>query len=485
MCGNAFSGQGSIGLAIAVRRGSSDGNRRGGLAGRFLGYGLTPGPANGPAQEVRLALLGKCWSPLAAARGGTRRVPGLGNFRHRDHGRFGAGHLGDDITGHRFAGRSIEAGAIGLAERAVAISTPVVAAVIAGTVIPAPIVAHAIFAWSIIARSIITRAFAVAFWQRLAIGAVRRLMGPAPEPLSAAEAITVAVAVAETIALTVTIGTALTIAVARRALTIIEAAFVMAATFTEPAGPIVWSPTFAGLEVAALLGLPARLLGRKRAQVPAQGICFLIGEVVGHIALGARPLTAHPIVLSLRHLLAVGEDDAVVVLGVLEIIFRENGVTGRQRIAGERQILIRNRLRRSGDFSVGTVAVVGARERVLDLAGVVVAVIGVVTAPAATAAMLLSLPHLLLVSLSSLRISGWLKLCWPRILNGKSPGASHFARTTPSLDRRSLWLHRCDRFRRSICLGLLAALGSPCACRPSKARQAADHASMANPNFGA
>jgi len=104
----------------------------------------------------------------------------------------------------------------------------------------------------------------------------------------------------------------------------------------------------------------------------------------------------------LGNLLAIGEDDAIVMFGVLEIIFGQHVVTGRQRIAGERKVFVRDRLRRARDFTVGTVAVVGARQRVLQLPVVLLvvttrvaaaAVTGVVTASAATAAMLLSLPH--------------------------------------------------------------------------------------------
>lgn len=98
---------------------------------------------------------------------------------------------------------------------------------------------------------------------------------------------------------------------------------------------------------------------------------------------------------ALAHLLlAIGQNDAVVVLGVLQVIFSQHAVTGRQRIAGERYIFLSYVRRRSAHLNVGPGALKTAGQRVLRFAVVVIAtVIIVIVVAAATATILLSLPH--------------------------------------------------------------------------------------------
>jgi hypothetical protein len=90
----------------------------------------------------------------------------------------------------------------------------------------------------------------------------------------------------------------------------------------------------------------------------------------------------------LLQLLAIGHDDAVVVLGMLQVVLGEHGVAGRLRVASERQIFLGNMCRSAPDFHIGTIGFETARKRILALSIPVVIV-------AATAAILLSLPHCL------------------------------------------------------------------------------------------
>ena len=100
---------------------------------------------------------------------------------------------------------------------------------------------------------------------------------------------------------------------------------------------------------------------------------------------------------------AIGENDAVVVLGVLEIVFRQDGIAGRMRVPGEREVLLSDARRRARDLTVRAIALVAARNGILALAVVIIVVVvaGVIAlaTPATTPAMLLSLPHDLPISL--------------------------------------------------------------------------------------
>lgn len=54
----------------------------------------------------------------------------------------------------------------------------------------------------------------------------------------------------------------------------------------------------------------------------------------------------------LRHLLAIAEDDAIIMLSVLQIIFCENRIAGRKRVARQRNILLGNMRGRAADFHI-------------------------------------------------------------------------------------------------------------------------------------
>ena len=99
------------------------------------------------------------------------------------------------------------------------------------------------------------------------------------------------------------------------------------------------------------------------------------------------PLPLHA-VARLLQLLAIGHDDAAVVLGVLQIVLGQHRVARGLRVARERQILLGDMRRRAPDFHVRTIGFEAARQRILALCDSVVVA-------AATAAILLSLPHCL------------------------------------------------------------------------------------------
>jgi hypothetical protein len=102
-------------------------------------------------------------------------------------------------------------------------------------------------------------------------------------------------------------------------------------------------------------------------------------------------------------LFTVSEDDPIVVLCVLQIVFGEDVVAGGLRIAGELQIFFGDMGRRAPHLHIRTVRLEATSEGVLSLpvAGmVIIVVVVVVDVVAATAtAMLLSLPHGLPISL--------------------------------------------------------------------------------------
>ena len=89
-----------------------------------------------------------------------------------------------------------------------------------------------------------------------------------------------------------------------------------------------------------------------------------------------------------RELLAIGHDDAIVVLGVLQIVLGKHVVARRLRVARKSHVLLGNMSRSATDFHVRAVGLKAPRKRVLVLAVVVIVVVA-----SATAAILLSLPH--------------------------------------------------------------------------------------------
>ena len=140
------------------------------------------------------------------------------------------------------------------------------------------------------------------------------------------------------------------------------------------------------LMLLALLRLTVMLgHGRLRKAVVQHVVAaILVAEVV---ALAAHALTVAigHIAALLLQLLAIGHDDAAVVLGMLQIILREHRVAGGLRIASERQIFLGDMRRGAPDLHIRAVGFETARKRILALPIPV----------AASAAILLSLPHCL------------------------------------------------------------------------------------------
>ena len=100
----------------------------------------------------------------------------------------------------------------------------------------------------------------------------------------------------------------------------------------------------------------------------------------------------------LHLLLAVGEDDAIVMLCVLEIVLCQHRVAGRLRVTGKRDVFLGNVGGRATHLHIGTVGLETPRQRVLALAVVitivVIARVSAIVVMATTATtMLLSLPH--------------------------------------------------------------------------------------------
>jgi hypothetical protein len=150
------------------------------------------------------------------------------------------------------------------------------------------------------------------------------------------------------------------------------------------------------IEIARLLRIrllpfvPLRLLLSLDAELVAviltELVAFAIGTAKRMRAGGAvAECRIHPALL--RHLFAVAQDDAVIVLGVLKIIFRQHRIAGRERVTSQRNVFLGNVRRRATDFHIRPRTLEAAHQRVLGFAVVVVVV------PTATAAVLLSLPH--------------------------------------------------------------------------------------------
>jgi hypothetical protein len=198
--------------------------------------------------------------------------------------------------------------------------------------------------------------------------------------------------------LTVAVSTATILAI------IAVAAVVVAVTIPEA---VLVTVLVAASEIAVAIGVVSRRMARlmlrtRLAMMLRQGLrqtviqhvvaaTIIVAEVVavatlaGHV--DALAVAVHIAALLLQ-LVAIGHDDAVVVLGVLQVIFGEHRVAGRLRVASERQIFLGNMRRSAPDFHVGTIGFETARKRILALSIPVVIV-------AATAAILLSLPHCL------------------------------------------------------------------------------------------
>jgi hypothetical protein len=94
---------------------------------------------------------------------------------------------------------------------------------------------------------------------------------------------------------------------------------------------------------------------------------------------------------ALAHLLlAVGHDDAIIMLGVLEIILRQNRVARRLGISRQRHVFLGNVGRCAAQLHIRAVTFEAPRQRILAFA-LLIAVLIVIAA--AASAVLLSLPH--------------------------------------------------------------------------------------------
>ena len=163
---------------------------------------------------------------------------------------------------------------------------------------------------------------------------------------------------------------------------------------------------------ATLIGLVAVLRNKAVASGPAAGVVttlllaagvhaaavivtlvVVLGAVLTQTRAGVAALIAR-----LLQLLTIRHDDAVVVLGVLEIVLSQDRIARGLGIAGERQIFLGDVRGRTPDLDVGTIGLKAARQRVLLVFPVAVVValtitVAIVIWPTATAAILLTLPH--------------------------------------------------------------------------------------------
>ncbi len=101
-----------------------------------------------------------------------------------------------------------------------------------------------------------------------------------------------------------------------------------------------------------------------------------------------------------RHRRLRRRDDAIVVLGMLEIILRNDAVAGAHRIASERGVFLGDLLRGTTDLHVRAIALITPRQGVWSLAVVIVATV-IVVVPPTHAAVLLLRPHTALFMLKN------------------------------------------------------------------------------------
>ena len=140
-------------------------------------------------------------------------------------------------------------------------------------------------------------------------------------------------------------------------------------------------------------GNGCRLVGRSRVDLVLIAIVTVAVVVIATVGIVGTVVTRE----ALLHLRLGGGNDAVVVLGVLQIVFRHDPVAGALGVAGKRRVFLGDVLGRAPDLHVRTRAVVGPRQGIATLTVVVVIVIIVVViiviTPAA-ALVLLSWPHM-------------------------------------------------------------------------------------------
>jgi hypothetical protein len=130
----------------------------------------------------------------------------------------------------------------------------------------------------------------------------------------------------------------------------------------------------------------ARLL-----QLDAELVALVVAELVTVVPVRACEIVrlggaiAQRVHTALSHLFAVTQDDAIIVLGMLQIILRKHRIARGQRIPRQCDIFLGDVRGRAADFYVRSGTLKAAHQGVLRFAVVVI--------PTATATVLLSLPH--------------------------------------------------------------------------------------------
>ena len=127
-----------------------------------------------------------------------------------------------------------------------------------------------------------------------------------------------------------------------------------------------------------------------RAEIIAAIVLVVFTGVEAVLArhLAARHATGEWIAATLADLLlAEAHDDAIVVLGVLHIVFSQHRIARRVRITRQRHVFLGDMRRRATEFDVRTGALKAACQRILRLA------VTIRIPPAAAPVVLLTLPH--------------------------------------------------------------------------------------------
>jgi hypothetical protein len=152
--------------------------------------------------------------------------------------------------------------------------------------------------------------------------------------------------------------------------------------------------------------LPFAARGWLRVRLPTLSLgavfAFFVAEIVIHRHRLAEPSgtrTPHSVLdvaAALRDLLlAEGHDDAIIMLGVLQIVLSQYRIAARLCVARQHDVLLCDMGRRAAQFDVRPRAFEASRQRVLTFAVLIAAIAAViiVVATAAASAVLLSLPH--------------------------------------------------------------------------------------------
>src|SRR5262249_34183428 len=135
-----------------------------------------------------------------------------------------------------------------------------------------------------------------------------------------------------------------------------------------PERPLVSMPALQAivLVAAALIGGAALrghrlVMHRGRLEPVVQHIlALIIPEIVYAFACGALAV-ALAALIGLLQLVAIGHDDAAVVLGVLQIVLRQHRIAGGLGVARQRKIFLGNMRRRAADLHIRTIGFEAAR----------------------------------------------------------------------------------------------------------------------------